>query len=354
MASQINPEMLVVAREARGLTQSELAARLEASQARVSKWESGLLIPPVEDFAAILSILEFPEEFFFQTDRVYGFGSPCFYHRKRARMPVSELRQLQARLNIFRFQVTRLLRGVEIDAPNTFIRLDVDEHGGPQDVARLVRHQWGSPLGSISNVIDAVENAGAIVFSFSLGTRSIDAISQVAPGCPPVIFVNADIPADRLRFTLMHEVGHIIMHQVPSDDMEEQANRFAAEFLMPEHEIKTALRNLRLPALPALKHTWKVSMAALVKRAFDVGGIGERQYRNLMTELGKQGWRINEPVSIDREHPTVFKKMLSVYLSSHGYTVAELSRLVNAKEARFAAYLKIDDTPTRGGLRVVG
>ena len=100
----------------------------------------------------------------------------------------------------------------------------------------------------------------------------------------------------------MHEIGHIIMHQMPSDEMEAQSDRFAAEFLMPASEIKSDLRQLRLQQLPALKTIWKVSMAAVVKRAFDLGQITERQYRYLFTELSMQGWRTKEPIQIPVEN----------------------------------------------------
>ncbi len=351
MPQFVNPEMIVLARDARAATQSELASRMGCSQAKLSKYESGLLTVSDEDRTALARELEFPEAFFSQTDKVYGFGSPCFYHRKRTRMPVAELRKIQARLNIFRFHVTRLLRAVEIETENKFVRLDVDEHGGPEEVAQLLRQQWGIPMGPVASVVNAVESAGAIVYAMPFGTRSLDAISQVAPGCPPLIFVNSDIPGDRLRFTLMHEIGHIIMHQVPSDEMEAQSDRFAAEFLMPAAEIKPELQQLRIQQLPALKTIWKVSMAALVKRAFDLGQITERQYRGLFMEISQQGWRTKEPVPIPVEMPTVFRQILDVHLSAHRFTIAELSRLVNATEARFSAYLRAD---LPASLRIVG
>lgn len=351
MASKVNPEMIIVAREARAMTQEELAKRLLTTQGRLSKLEAGLLSVTADDLASLSKVLDFPESFFSQTDRVYGFGSPCFYHRKRTKLPVAELRQIQARLNIFRFHITRLLRGVEIGLTSDFVRMDVDENGGPENVARLVRHQWNFGAGPIRNVVNAVESAGAIVYAMPFGSRSIDAISQVAPGCPPVIFINEDIPGDRQRFTLMHEVGHIIMHQLPSDNMEEQADRFAAEFLMPEFDIKSHLRNLKMLALPGLKTTWGTSMSSLIKRAFDTGGITDRRYRSLMTELSAEGWRLNEPVVVPREEPTVFANVLNTYLTSHGYTLTQLARMVNAKESRVAAYFKNDQG---GSLRIVG
>lgn len=351
--NKVNPEMITVAREARGITQSQLAERMGIQQATVSKYESGLLGISDEHLVLVVKELDFPESFFLQTDSVFGFGSACFYHRKRTRMPVGDLRQLQARLNIFRFHVTRLIRGVEIETQNSFLRLDVDEHGGPEEVARAVRHSWNLPMGPVMNVVNAVESAGAIVYALPMGTRAIDAISQVVPGAPPVIFINAEIPGDRLRFTLMHEVGHIIMHQVPSDDMELQADKFAAEFLMPQREIASSLKNLKLTVLPALKAQWKVSMAAVIRRSFDLGCSTERQYRYLNTQMSMNGWKINEPMPIPQECPTVFANILDAYITKMKYTTTELAHIVNAKESRFAAYLGPRVTES-GGLRVVG
>ncbi len=352
--ANVNPDMLVVAREARGLSQSALAERIGVTQGKVSKYESGMLSVTDEDAAAIAAALLFPTRFFAQTDQVYGFGSTCFYHRKRQRMPIKQLRQLQAQLNIFRFQVLRLIRGIEIEVENDFVRLDVPEHGTPGEVARIVRSIWKLPMGPVRNVVAAVENAGAIVYELSFGSRHLDAISQTAPGCPPVVFVNSDIPADRLRFTLMHEVGHMILHHIPTDDMELQADRFAAEFLMPKREIRSSLRKLSLHKLAALKQEWLVSMNALLKRSQDLGQISPRYARTLWTRMSQQGWRTKEPIEIPREKPTVFRQILDVHLNDHGYTMEELSGLANALPERFLRHFSRLDDERDHGLRVVG
>lgn len=355
MNNDVNPAMIVVAREARGITQSQLAKLIGVSQGKISKYESGILPVTEEDAVAIGRELEFPRRFFSQTDRVYGFGSTCFYHRKRQKMPIGQLRQLQAQLNIFRFQVKRLVRGVEIEAEHEFVNLDVVEHGTPEAVAQLVRGHWHIPMGPVRNVIEVIENAGAVVYELPFGSPYLDAISQTAPDCPPVIFVNREIPADRLRFTLMHEVGHLIMHRVPDDEMELQADKFAAEILMPEREIRSSLRHLSLQRMAALKEEWGVSMNAILKRAQDLGQISDRYARTLWSRMAKQGWRTKEPVDIPREKPTVFKQILSIHLNEHGYTLPELSDTANALPHRFSRHFaRLDDRGGSGGFRVVG
>src|SRR5438128_270097 len=114
MSEAVNPRMIVLARESRGMTQSGLALAISTTQAHVSKYESGFLRVPDDVLLKLCHVLEYPRTFFYQTEDVCGFGSSCFYHRKRQSIPVSDLRRLQAKINILRIQLSRLLSGAEI------------------------------------------------------------------------------------------------------------------------------------------------------------------------------------------------------------------------------------------------
>ncbi|MFH1924334.1 MAG: XRE family transcriptional regulator [Planctomycetota bacterium] len=350
MGDHVNPDMLAIAREGRGFTQSGLADQIGISQSKYSKYESGNLVVSDEDLSSIARVLDFPAGFFCQSDAVYGFASPVFYHRKRARLSVGSLRVIQARLNIFRFHVNRLIRGVEVETPFDLPVMDVDSYDSPEDIARKVRLAWRLPMGPVASLVAAIESAGAVLHKTLLNSNHIDAVVQVAPGSPQVAFINETIPGDRLRFTLAHELGHLIMHQHPSPDMEREADRFAAELLMPEDEIKHQLRGLSLHKLPDLKMQWRVSMAAIVMRAGNLGQITQRHSRTLFAQLAKNGWRKVEPYPIPVETPTVFQDMVNTYLGAYRHTIAELCKLLNATEGSFRReYLETGSS----GLRVV-
>ena len=168
-------------------------------------------------------LLDYPESFSYQSSPQHGFASNCLYHRKRQSVPVHELRRIIAEFKIYRLEVANLLRSVEIESENRFHRMDIGEYGGsPELIAQLVRRSWGIPPGPINNLTVAIENAGGIIIPCSFGTRKIDAMSQWAIDLPPLIFLNKEVPSDRLRFSLAHEIGHIIMHQVPTNDIEKE------------------------------------------------------------------------------------------------------------------------------------
>jgi Zn-dependent peptidase ImmA (M78 family)/DNA-binding XRE family transcriptional regulator len=331
-----NPEMVVLAREARGMTQAELAVALDTTQAYVSKYESGFLKIPENVLDSLCRILKYPPEFFFQTDQVYGCGSSCFYHRKRRGITLSELRKLQAITNVLRIQVSKLLKGAAIRANNAFEPMDIGDYENSADyIAQSVRAAWRLPLGPIHNLTAVIESAGGIIFKTSFGTNSFDAISQWLPGLPPMFFANSDVPGDRLRFTLAHELGHLIMHRVPTMEIEKEADSFAAEFLMPRKEIAPHLNNLSLSKLAALKSYWKVSIQALLYRARELGRITPRQYRTFVMLIGKRGYRTNEPIYIEPEEPVLLNRMMEIHRNEHEYSEADLSRLVALYEDEF-------------------
>lgn len=336
MSRHFNPQMLTLAREARGHTQGELAIMMSVSQGQISKIESGMLDISEAQLAKASELLRYPASFFTQHEPVYGYGSACIYHRKRQSCPAHLLRKLIAEINILRIQITKLLRSAEVEHENKFYRMDVVEFdGNAEHIARLVRRHWGLPSGPIEDLTNAIELAGGIVIKCSFGTNKIDAMSQWLPGQPPLFFMNSEAPGDRLRFSLAHEVAHVIMHQIPTNDMETEADRFASEFLMPEADVTPYLKPISLPRLATLKPYWKVSMAALIKRASDLGKITPRQKNYLWTQMGKQGFRLKEPVEIPIEEPTVLEDIINVHRQALGYSVSELSKLVESHEQEF-------------------
>jgi Zn-dependent peptidase ImmA (M78 family)/transcriptional regulator with XRE-family HTH domain len=326
---QVNPQMLILAREARGLTQSELAEAIGARQAKISKYENGMLLVSECDLAEIAKALNYSDELFFQNDRVYGLGSSILFHRQRRSVPIFTQRKLQAQVNILRMQVERLLRAAEVKTTSQFRQLDMDTCGGTAEgVADCIRAAWRMPIGPVVSVTAAIEVAGGIVIKCPFGTHQIDAFHLWVPDLPPLFFVNRELPGDRLRFTLAHEVGHAIMHAIPTEKMEQEADQFAAELLMPREDIRKFLRNITLQAAAVLKPRWKVSMAALVRRARDLGEITERQYTRLFAGLSALGYRTNEPIPVPVEEPTVLGELIAVHRGPLGYTDADLARLL--------------------------
>lgn len=329
--SQVNSKMVVLGREARGITQKELADMLSVTQGKMSKIENGLIPLLDSELCTLSDVLRYPKHFFMQTDQLYGPGVSEFYHRKRQEVPIKLLKKIHATVNILTIHIDSLLRSADIG--NTDLhRMDIDEYGTPEEIARMTRAALQLPDGPIEDVINVIENAGGIVIPCNIETQKVDAISSWLPNLPPLFFININAPTDRLRFSLCHELGHIIMHHFPHPNMEQQADQFAGEFLVPAKEIKPSLDNLNLEKLAALKQYWKVSMASLVYKAKSLYKITENQARYLYMQLARLGYKTREPFEPPKEQPKLFYDLVQFHIQNLKYSLSQVSEMLALTE----------------------
>lgn len=358
MALKFNHNLLLVGRQARGMSQDVLAKSARITQGHLSKIENGLIEPTEDSLRRIAEALFFPESFFCQPDRVYGPPVSVHpMHRKKASVGRTVLERINAENNIRIMHIWRLLRAAEITPELPMPQFDIDEFGGDAEkIAELVRRTWLLPRGPLQNLTNCIERAGTLIVWCEFGA-AIDGITLSIPGMPHCILINRDQPADRMRFTLAHELGHIIMHRIPNPEMEEQATEFASALLMPAADIKASLMGrLTLARLASLKPIWKVSMQALLMRAKAVRAITESQSRYLWQQINFSKIRFQEPPELDfpREEPKVFPTIIKLHLEQLGYSIAELAKSLHVNESEFRRMYQFLDTPQRAGhLRVV-
>ena len=131
------------------------------------------------------------------------------------------------------------------------------------------------------------------------------------------------------RFSLAHELGHLVLHDGSyTPAIEDEADQFAAELLMPAADISHQLEGLRFRDLGGLKTLWRVSMSALIYRAKALGFLTERQARTFWIQRNKlPGAPKREPGEFDRETPRLMAKIAAHYVEEMGLTTEELARL---------------------------
>jgi Zn-dependent peptidase ImmA (M78 family)/DNA-binding XRE family transcriptional regulator len=338
-----NHHMMILARDWRGLTQAELATKLQIGQGTLSKYEAGLSEPPAAFVDELADCLNFQSPFFYEPGRLYGL--PPFHYRRRKKLSVKSLARIVAEMNIRRLHLAKMLTSFEWKT-NAFIpEIDPDEYRGrgaarltTEDVARQIREMWLLPSGPIPNMVDLLESNGGIVIPCDFGTDLIDAMSQRIDGLPVLFFVNVHAPADRLRHTLAHELGHMLLHTIAvksDEEMENEADAFAGAFLLPAAEIKPQLRRFDLRQLANLKLYWKVSMAALAVRADRLKLITPYQSKMFWIEMGKLGYRKREPNEPPKEHPKLLRQIISFHMKKLGYSATEMAKLLHLKLASF-------------------
>jgi Zn-dependent peptidase ImmA (M78 family) len=332
MPKTFNPDMLVLARQYRAMSQGDLAERVKGiiNQPRLSRIENGLYSPTEEEQSALARALDIRTEFFFHSAR--RRASPPAYHRKRQKLSKGDWERIYARAEIYRLMLGLLLRSVEVEGKRSAppYRDPEDANGRVEDIARDIRQFWTLPRGPVADVTRILESSGIAVVAYDFGTDLCDGFSQHRnEDFPPIIFANTRQPKDKLRFTLAHELAHLIMHRMPNPEMEDQANRFAAEFLMPTEDIRPQLHSFSIERFIDLKRYWKTSIQALVRKARDTGKMDERKYRYYNYEISRRGMKRNEPGEITDliEVPGLFRRLVQSHVTSLSYTPEEMSKL---------------------------
>lgn len=347
----VHGEAIHTARLAAGLTQVELAERADMTQAALSRYENDLRGPDKETLDRIAEELGVTAQLLSGASRLVGATAVDAHMRKRATAKATVWRRLEARLNILRLQVHQLSQNLDLEVPNAMPRLDPIEYA-PEAAARLVRMQWRMPVGPVRGVTTWMESAGCFVAEMDFGTPRVDGMSQWIDD-RPIILINSRVPTDRRRLTLAHELGHIVLHSEPehvSDEVEQEAFAFAAEFLMPADVIRPQLRSLSVGRLHDLKREWMVSFAALIERAHDLGVMSATQRTSMYKMLSKRGWRKREPLSAElpREEPSLPKASVEA-LMKRGYSASEIATLAGFSGVESANSV----IPLASNLRVV-
>jgi Zn-dependent peptidase ImmA (M78 family)/transcriptional regulator with XRE-family HTH domain len=347
-----NPEMLILARESRRMTQKLLAEASNTTQASVSRAEAGVHHPHQTTVEAWATALRYPVAFFARRNDAPPL--PRTHWRKRAKLSKTDQKALEAWFQIHCMHLDSLARSVELPSANVpALTIGEPDAKSPVFAAQYLRSLWNIPPGPIEDLSRTVEDNGIVVVrvrmvSFADGISAYD----LRRGLPPVMLVSADVPGDRMRWTMAHELAHIVLHhhlRATPEDCEEEADEFASEFLMPAHEIRHQFSaRTNIAELAQLKLFWRTSMASLLRRGVSVGRITDAHATRLWKQLSVAGYRKHEPNEIEQETPTLLQEMMRVHVEELGYSIDDLATfLTTHREDVRAMYLGELEGPDR-------
>lgn len=323
--------MVILAREYSGLTQAQVADASQLTQARVARAEAGVGADLSDDeIERLANALGFPKEFLFLQESRFPYGSSAVFTRTR-QMTAAERHRVSSVVNVLRIQIKRMLDHVDVQGTRTIPQMGVDEFHSPTGVAIALRSAWKMPKGPIRNLTQLIESSGVVVVECDFGLAPMDATSIKFGDVPPIIFINRNVPGDRWRFTLAHELGHLIMHDIPRPTMEDEADEFASEFLVPSEEIAPDFSRMKSASLDTFvnqKGYWGVSIASLIMKAQSMRKIDENQKKWLFIQMSKLGIRKAEPAPIPKERPSLHPMMVSHFRETLKFSDAEFGAAI--------------------------
>lgn len=313
MTNTVIASRITEAREARAMSMEDLAKNIGVTRQSVSKYERGIISPSHEILQAISCILNFPLEFFFKAEqKVLAGSSPLFF---RSNSNIAKKVKIACKYQIkwtdeLRKQLEKYVDFIECDIPTVDKEYEDLTFEDIEELALTVRNGWGLSDDPIDDLIGILENKGVIVSQFATSDlcafKGIDAFSCWKDGTPYILYHSIQKSAVRTRFSILHELGHLIMHSSIAENesvkknivdlADMQADRFASAFLLPATSFPKDIRSTSLSSLKTVKQKWGAAMSAIIKRCETLDLLTENQLNYLKRQMTTQKYWHKEPL----------------------------------------------------------
>ncbi|MDP3840997.1 MAG: XRE family transcriptional regulator [Oxalobacteraceae bacterium] len=336
------------ARLAAGLTLAALGEQVGVTHTAIQKYEKGTMTPPSSQLLKLARACGIRVEYFFRMHEVellhpefrklITFGKTA---QEALKIKVVDL--IEKRVELLGFFPESPILAFEPPAglPQQIVSFDQIEAFSDQ-----VRDAWKLGMDPISDLTDTLEALGLLVIVVdeeSHGFSGLTATARTGDGRTyPIVAVSSRWPGDRQRFTLAHELGHLLLSgRLAAGINEEKAcDYFAGAFLAPQTAVTQLLgqhrRGLEWQELYALKHEFGLSMAGWLQRAKQCGLISDAVHLSMWKRFSAKGWRKGEPGNpVPKEHPRLFEQLVYRALAEQYVSESKAAELLGIPMMRF-------------------
>ena len=298
--SGFNPERLKEIRVIRKMTLEELATNLGVTKQAVSKYEHGQSMPSNDTMCKILKVFDIPKQYLNKdTISVVGSNSILFFRTASVTSKTDiEIADIESKWGY------EVLIGIDSFEKITSMNIPlIDEDLSISEKAMYLRQFWNLGSGPIENMTTLLETNGIFIFVVNSTKLNTDAYSRIINDTPIIVLNSHKGTSVRWRFSLAHELGHLVLHrnlskkdfELRAKEIEDEASLFASSFLMPPDSFGNSVIAPKLDFLEDLKKEWKVSIAAMIYHCRNLGILNNRQTIALQMQLSKKWGRKSEP-----------------------------------------------------------
>ena len=332
------------AREALGLSLRELEATIQGqvSAQAIGKYERGEMMPGSTVLLALAKALEVSPEYLLSEREIQLTGVDF---RKAPHAGVKEERAVESSVlaQVERYlELEELIPGVDqpwnAPADKAFTITCIED---VEQAADALRRRWKLGIDPIPSMAELLEDKGIKVIALDLPENVSGSKAFVCrPGHEdvPVIVVNQKHNGERQRFTLAHELAHLVLRFSGLGDAEQEkaADRFAGAFLMAKDMMMRLLgmhrTSISIGELAELKQVFKVSIASLVVRCAQLGILAKAAYGRLWGQIKDMGWNSQssaEPHHLPAETPQRMERLCLRAVAENAISEARAAELLN-------------------------
>ena len=312
------PQVLSWLRTSAGWEIEEVAKKLGTSVEIVKDLESGKRNPTLKQLHNLSKIYKRPIASFFLSKPKQERPMPKDYRflpnrtnifDRKTVLAIRRTRSLQSLSKELSFNInyntkTKVKNAKLSDNPELIaseyrkiLNLDIEKQRKFRDAYKMMGY-----------LRDVLEDLNILVFQFSLPIEDARGFA-LADEAPNIIVINSKDSIEARLFTLMHELGHIILGETVIDLPEESlqvrnnieawCNSFSSEFILPK-EVSIDLFNKNkhnltgTDTLNALSKKYKVSKAVLLVKMVNLNYISIQEFESVLARYASKEAKVEK------------------------------------------------------------
>jgi Zn-dependent peptidase ImmA (M78 family) len=303
----VNPKIIQWARERARYSLESVAVKFKKDVSVIEKWESGEDFPTYSQLEKLAEIYKRPLALFFfpepplEAEEKQEFRTlPDFEIENLAADTIYALRQAKA----MQLSLSEINNGINPSTKKIFQDISVSSSDDLRKLAEQIRNYlnvtleeqltWNDQETALKKWRSAVEEAGIFIFKRSFKQREISGFCLIDIEFP-IIYLNNSTEKSRQTFTIFHELAHILLQTngiTKSNDryinslqgenkyIEIFCNKFAAEFLLPNHVFSEIIRETIVndKIISKISSDYKVSREVVLRKLLDNNLISQKEY----------------------------------------------------------------------------
>lgn len=295
----------------RNMSLQDLADRVGLNKMAISNYENGKREPKPEICQKIAGALNVSLAMLmskYGNDLIIEPGA----FRKKARLPKGKTELIQEQEDHYLgrlFEVVSFLSDASLPPVPDGSRQEVTDI---EEAGQYLRSVLDLPAnGPVGNITDILENRGYIICPVDAVEEGFSGHSGHVNGRPYIAF-NKHMNGERRRFTLIHELAHLVFHFSEDQDEESMVNKIAGAFLLPKEDIIRELgpkrRDIR-GDLQFIQKEYGISKAAIVVRAYQTRIISQETYTITMKWMSTNGYLKNDQQGVSEEETHLLEQL---------------------------------------------
>jgi Zn-dependent peptidase ImmA (M78 family)/DNA-binding XRE family transcriptional regulator len=325
------------ARKLNGLSLQNVADELHVSKQMISKFETGASIPNSEKLIKLSKLFGLKIDYFFNSFKI-ELNEVNF--RKKSTFSVKKQNSLKQKIKIrlenYLYIEEMLSINYKFDNPLKDFKIADNE-----DITKAVeklKDKWKIGFEPVHNLIQLLEDNKIKIIELSDVEDNFDGLATFVDGKYPVIVLNKNFPVERKRFSLLHELGHVLLDISDSCTMKDEdvCHKFASEFLLPKNivieEFGGKRENITYSELISIQEKYGISIKAIVYRLKDAGILNENQHSGFYKKI-RFNRKLEKVIDKSRfktpEYSNRFERLVYRALAQENISISKASSLLN-------------------------